>query len=225
VSLALEPGARHALIGPNGAGKTSLINIISGQLPPAQGRIYFVGHDITEMDVAQRARLGMARSFQINQLFLRMTPVETLAVAINERKGIGGRWWHSKPYSDETLDEALMTLHQVGLYRRAQCFVHQLAYGEQRLLEIAVALVMHPRLLLLDEPAAGLPEDQSEALLALLNTLSAELAILLIEHDMQLVFEFAQTISVLAQGQLIAQGDSKAIQANPRVRAVYLGEV
>ncbi len=225
VSLVLEPGARHALIGPNGAGKTSLINIISGQLPSARGRIHFEGQDITAMDVAQRARFGIARSFQINQLFLEMTPVETLAMAINERKGIGGCWWHAKPYSDETLDEARMMLHQVGLDRRAQCLVNRLAYGEQRLLEIAIALVMRPRLLLLDEPAAGLPEDQSEALLVLLNSLPADLAILLIEHDMQLVFEFAQTISVLAQGQIIAQGDSNSIQTNPHVRTAYLGEM
>lgn len=224
VSLSLGPGARHALIGPNGAGKTSLVNIISGQLSPASGRIYFAGQEITRMGVAQRAQRGIARSFQINQLFMHMTPLETLAVAINERKGIGGQWWRSRSYNRATMEEGLAMLQQFNLAAQAHTPVVHLAYGEQRLLEIAIALVMRPRLLLLDEPAAGLPEEQSVAMLALLSRLSEELAILLIEHDMSLVFQFAQTLSVLAQGRVIAQGDKAAIQANPQVRTAYLGD-
>jgi branched-chain amino acid transport system ATP-binding protein len=224
VSLALARGARHALIGPNGAGKTTLVNLLTGMLSPSSGRIDLEGEDITELQPHQRVRRGLVRTFQITQLFDTLTPLETITLVIAERERIGTRLWRSL-ISDRThVDEAaglLAMLHLGDVLRERPA---SLPYGKRRLLEIAIALAARPRVLLLDEPLAGVPSSESREILDTLSALPAEVTVLLIEHDMDIVFRFATRISVLVNGALLVEGPADEIARDPQVRAVYLGE-
>lgn len=225
VSLDLAPGERHALIGPNGAGKTSLINILTGTLTPRAGRVQLVGVDVTRAPVDERARRGLQRTFQINSLFPQLSVRMSVAMAISQHRGLGGHWWRPLSRQAAIMDEATALLQQVGMARVADQSAGTLAYGQQRLLELALALACQPRVLLLDEPAAGLPAGESAALLNVLESLSREMAVLLVEHDMKLVFSFAHRVSVLAQGRVLASGPAEAVRADPAVQAAYLGSV
>ena len=224
VSLAVEKGARHALIGPNGAGKTTIINLLTGVLRPTAGSIMLGGRDITALAPHQRVRLGMARTFQINQLFLDLTPLETIGLAVSERLGLGSDWWRLVG-SKAVVTEEIVDI--VERFRLAD-FMHErtaiLPYGKQRLLEIALAFACRPQVLLLDEPAAGVPEAERHELLATIAALPEEVTVLLIEHDMDLVFSFADRISVLVNGGLLVDGAPEDVARDPRVKAVYLGE-
>ncbi|TXL75223.1 ABC transporter ATP-binding protein [Vineibacter terrae] len=224
VSLRIEAGARHALIGPNGAGKTTLINLLSGVLRPDAGRILLDGADITFLPPHRRARRGMTRTFQINQLFAEMTPLETVALALSERRGLGRRWWRTLAAHADMLDEAAALLARFGLGDAMRLRASVLPYGKQRLLEIAIAIAGGPRVLLLDEPAAGVPEDERHEILSIVAALPDDVAVVLIEHDMDLVFSFARRISVLVDGALFVEGSPEEVARDPGVRQVYLGE-
>ena len=224
LSLRIEKGARHALIGPNGAGKTTVINLLTGVLQPSSGRILLDGSDITALKAFRRVRLGIARTFQINQLFLDLTPLETIGLAISERMGTGRHWWRlvgTNPVVMEEIVEILGRFHlgDVMLERTGN-----LPYGKQRLLEIALAIACRPRVLLLDEPAAGVPDAERHEILATVSALPAEVTVLLIEHDMDIVFSFADRISVLVNGALFLEGPPDEIARDARVKSVYLGE-
>jgi len=224
VSLAVEKGARHALIGPNGAGKTTVINLLTGVLRPTAGRILLDGRDITALDPHQRVRLGIARTFQINQLFLDLTPLETIGLAVSERLGAGGDWWRLVGSNSAVTDEIVEIVERFRLADVMHERTAILPYGKQRLLEIALAFACRPHVLLLDEPAAGVPEAERHELLATIAALPAEVTVLLIEHDMDLVFSFADRISVLVNGALFVDGSPEDVARDPRVKAVYLGE-
>jgi len=224
VSLRIDAGARHALIGPNGAGKTTLINLLTGVLRPDGGRILLDGSDVTALAPHGRARRGMTRTFQINQLFAELTPLETVALAVSERRGLGRRWWRPLAAHADVLDEAAGLLARFGLAESLRTRVGMLPYGKQRLLEIAVAIASGPRVLLLDEPAAGVPEDERHEILSIVAALPDDVAVLLIEHDMDLVFSFARRISVLIDGALFVEGRPEDVARDARVREVYLGE-
>ncbi len=224
VSFRLEQCARHALIGPNGAGKTTFINLLTGIFPPSAGQIFLEGEDITRLAAEGRVQRGLARTFQINQLFPAMTPLETLALAVSERMGGGHDWWRVIGSKRALVDEALNLAHRFGLSDVLGERTSELPYGKQRLLEIAVAFACRPRVLLLDEPAAGVPEAERHELLATVAALPREVSVLLIEHDMDLVFSFASRISVLVNGALLTEGTAQEVASDARVRAVYLGE-
>jgi branched-chain amino acid transport system ATP-binding protein len=224
VSLRIEVGARHALIGPNGAGKTTFVNLLTGVLAPSGGRVLLGGEDITGLKPHLRVRRGLARTFQINQLFAEITPLDTIGLAVAERLGRGGDWWRVAGGKAEVLDEILAIADRFRLTDVLQDRTATLAYGKQRLLEIATAFACRPRVLLLDEPAAGVPEAERHELLATIAELPQDVSVLLIEHDMDLVFSFADRISVLVNGTLLTEGTPDAIAADSRVRAVYLGE-
>jgi branched-chain amino acid transport system ATP-binding protein len=224
VSFALEPGARQALIGPNGAGKTTLINLITGVVKPTEGRVYLQGRDVTTLSANQRVRRGLSRTFQINQLFPHLTPIESLGLAISERNRSGADFWRVAGTRPAILAEIEDLIARFGLEAEMDEPTRKLPYGKQRLLEIALALATRPRVLLLDEPAAGVPEEERQDILAALAALPPDVAILLIEHDMDLVFTFATRISVLVQGRLLTEGRPEDIAKDERVRAVYLGE-
>jgi branched-chain amino acid transport system ATP-binding protein len=223
VNLSLEPGARQALIGPNGAGKTTLINLLTGIYRPSAGSIRMNGQDITAMPADRRARQGLARTFQINTLFPSLTPLLSVVLAIHEREGQGATWWRPYRRSTAAFDEAHALLARLRLDALANVPVAELAYGKQRLLEIALALAAKPRILLLDEPAAGVPEDESSELFDVIAELPADISVLFIEHDMNLVFRFARRISVLVAGRILTEGTPAEIGRDPRVREVYLG--
>jgi ABC-type branched-subunit amino acid transport system ATPase component len=223
VSFSVAPGARQALIGPNGAGKTTLINLLTGVLKPTEGAVLLQGREVTALSANKRVRMGLARTFQINQLFPDLSPVESLGLAISERQGRGWDFWRPAGKASVVAEiEDLLT--RFGLADVYDQPTRSLAYGKQRLLEIALALACHPRVLLLDEPAAGVPEEERRDILAALAQLPAEVAILLIEHDMDLVFSFATRISVLVAGRLLCEGTPEEIAGDDRVKAVYLGE-
>ena len=224
VSLVLQPGARQALIGPNGAGKTTLINLLTGALTPSEGKVFLEGRDVTSASASRRVRLGLSRTFQINQLFPDLTPIESLGLAISEREGRGADFWRAAGTRREVVAEIEALIARFGLEAEMETPTRRLAYGKQRLLEIALALATRPRVLLLDEPAAGVPEEERQDILAALAALPKDVAILLIEHDMDLVFTFATRISVLVAGRLLTEGDPETIARDERVRAVYLGE-
>jgi branched-chain amino acid transport system ATP-binding protein len=224
VSFAIEPGARQALIGPNGAGKTTLINLLTGMLEPTAGQVWLAGRDVTHLAPNARVRMGLSRTFQINQLFPDLTPAESLGLAISERNGSGADFWRVAGSRPAIVAEIAELLARFGLETDLDLPTRRLPYGKQRLLEIALALAARPRVLLLDEPAAGVPEEERRDILAALGALPSDVAILLIEHDMDLVFNFADRISVMAAGRLLTEGAPEAIAANERVRAVYLGE-
>ena len=223
LSLRVERGARHALIGPNGAGKTTVINLLSGVLTPSNGRIVFDGEDITARRAHQRVRLGIARSFQINQLFAELTPIETLGLAVTERLGAGAQFW-SRLGKKAVAAEIAELVERFHLTDVIDTRTATLPYGKQRLLELALAIACRPRLLLLDEPAAGVPDSERAELLAAIKALPADVTVLLIEHDMDLVFGFADRISVLVNGTLFVEGTPEEVARDPRVKAVYLGE-
>src|ERR1700726_5141 len=224
VSLAVEKGARHALIGPNGAGKTTVINLLTGVLRPTAGRILLGGPDIPDGVPPQRVRLGMARTFQINHLFLDLTPLETIGLAVSERLGSGGDWWRLVGSKSAVTEEIVEIVERFRLADVMHARTAILPYGKQRLLEIALAFACRPQVLLLDEPAAGVPEAERQELLATIAALPAEVTVLLIEHDMDLVFSFADRISVLVNGALFVDGAPEEVARDPRVKAVYLGE-
>jgi branched-chain amino acid transport system ATP-binding protein len=223
VSLRLEKGARHALIGPNGAGKTTLVNLITGLLRPSAGTIHLDGRDVTRFAQERRVALGLARTFQINSLFLPMTVGENVGLAVAAHTQIDGLPW-GPPYKREALlREVDQLLDTVGLRGITDRRVADLAYGQRRLVELALALALKPKVLLLDEPAAGLPARDGEMLLALLLRLPDDVAVLVIEHDMGLVFKFARHITVLVEGSVLAEGTVDEIRHDHRVRDVYLG--
>jgi branched-chain amino acid transport system ATP-binding protein len=224
VSLTLAPGARHALIGPNGAGKTTLVNLLSGVLAPTAGRVLVNGEDVTTLSVERRVHRGLGRTFQINQLFGAMTPQETLGLAVAERAGRGGDLWRRAGTDRVEIAEVVDIAARFRLTDALDAQTSALPYGKQRLLEIAVAFAGRPRVLLLDEPAAGVPENERHELLAAVAALPRDVAVLLIEHDMDVVFSFAERISVLVNGAIYAEGAPEEIARDPRVRAVYLGD-
>ena len=223
VSLNLERGARHALIGPNGAGKTTLINLLTGVLQPTEGRISLDGQDITELAPHQRVKRGMVRTFQINQLFDSLTPLQTLALTVSQQRGLGGRWWQPLGRQAAVAERCQQLLEQLHLSEVMNQETRLLPYGKRRLLEIAIALACEPRVLLLDEPVAGVPAGEREELLQTVAALPADVSVLLIEHDMDLVFSFAKRMTVLVNGAVLTEGDPQAIANDPRVKAVYLG--
>jgi ABC-type branched-subunit amino acid transport system ATPase component len=224
VDLRLERGARHALIGPNGAGKTTLINLLTGVLAPSSGRILLDGADITDLRADRRVRRGLVRTFQINQLFPELTPLTTVGLAISRRLGLDTHFWRRLGRRGAVVDGCVEVLERFGLLDVMNQKVATLPYGRQRLLEIATAIACAPRVLLLDEPAAGVPEDERDGILQGVAALPGDVTVLLIEHDMDLVFRFAQRITVLAGGAVLAEGTPAEIAADVRVRAVYLGD-
>jgi branched-chain amino acid transport system ATP-binding protein len=223
IEFSIASGERCALIGPNGAGKTTLINLITGMLRPDAGRVLLAGEDITALAPEARVKRGLVRTFQINTLFPNLTPLETLTLAICEREGNAGTWWRQLPAYGDALEEANAILLSLRLDASAMRPTHELAYGQQRLLEIALALATRPKVLLLDEPAAGVPKDESAELFAAIAQLSRDITVLFIEHDMNIVFRFASRIIVMAGGRILAQGSPDEIAHDPRVREVYLG--
>jgi len=224
IDFRLEAGSRHALIGPNGAGKTTFVNMLTGVLAPTSGRILLNGEEVTRTSQASRVKLGLGRTFQITTLFRSLPVLDNVALSIAERTGVARRMWRSASSYKEILDEARGLLDALGLADDAAAAAQDLPYGKQRLLEIAVTLGLKPRVLLLDEPAAGVPSQDSKLILEQLARLPGDIAIVIIEHDMDLVFRFAQRITVLVQGQVLVEGTPSEIAADKRVRDVYLGE-
>ena len=216
IHLQLEPGARHALIGPNGAGKTTLVNLLTGRLAPSAGRIRLRGEDITRLSQAARARRGLVRTFQINNLFPALSVLENVRLAVAEHRGLFTA-------RRALIEEAFAILSRLGLQDVAAAVVRELPYGKQRLVEIAIALAAEPSVLLLDEPAAGVPRGESGIIFDAIAQLPAEMAVLMIEHDMELVFRFAQRITVMVRGSILVDGTPAEIAADPRVQEVYLG--
>jgi ABC-type branched-subunit amino acid transport system ATPase component len=224
VSLQIEKGARHALIGPNGAGKTTVVNLLTGMLRPSEGQILLDGQDITNVEPHMRVRLGIARTFQINQLFADLTPIEAIGLAVSERMGTGRQWWRLVGRRPEVVEDIIGIIEQFQLADVMYDRTAILPYGKQRLLEIALAIACRPRVLLLDEPAAGVPEAERHEILTTVASLPKDVTVLLIEHDMDIVFSFADRISVLVNGALFADGTPETVARDARVKAVYLGE-
>ena len=223
VTLDLRHGARHALIGPNGAGKTTLINLLTGVIEPTEGRIVLDGEDITRLAPHQRVKRGMVRTFQINQLFDSLTPMETLAMVVSQQQGLGSKWWQPLGARRAVTERCGQLLEQFHLASVSRQSTRELAYGKRRLLEIAIALACEPRVLLLDEPVAGVPAGEREELLQTVAALPADVSVLLIEHDMDLVFSFATRMTVLVNGAVLTEGDPVQIANDPQVKAVYMG--
>jgi len=223
IALDLPPGERYALIGPNGAGKTTLINLITGMLKPDKGQIFLGENEITTLRPEERVKCGLVRTFQINTLFPHLSALEAVTLAVCERRGYAGSWWRKLPAYGDAVEEAYAILQSLQL--AASCYrpTYELAYGQQRLLEIALALATKPKVLLLDEPAAGVPQQESAELFSVIANLSQEIAVLFIEHDMNVVFRFAHRIIVMVGGRILLQGTPKEIAADARVREVYLG--
>jgi branched-chain amino acid transport system ATP-binding protein len=224
VDFRLERGARHALIGPNGAGKTTFVNLVTGALPPSTGNILLDGADVTDLPQAARVKRGLVRTFQITALFRRLSVLENVTLAVCERQGIGSGLVRPAGHHRAAIEEAHALLERLRLDDEALRPVNLLAYGRQRLVEIAVSLALSPRVLLLDEPAAGVPTGESGTIIQMIESLPSEIALLIIEHDMDLVFRLAQRITVLVQGSVLVEGSPEAIATNPEVRRVYLGE-
>ena len=224
LSLKVASGEVHAIIGPNGAGKTTLISQLTGQLRPNAGVIRFADRDITSLPAHKRSALGLARSFQITSLLLDFTAVDNVALAAQAHAGHSFHFWRNARKESHLRDAALAALNRVGLADRAQTIVSELSHGEQRELELAVALATRPRLLLLDEPMAGLGITESARMVKLLQELRQEVTIVLVEHDMDAVFALADRITVLVYGRVIASGEPSAIRQNDEVRRAYLGD-
>jgi len=224
INFRLEAGARHALIGPNGAGKTTFVNMLTGVLSPSSGRIVLGGEDITATGQAKRVKLGLGRTFQINALFRRLPVLDNVALAVAERRGVAPRMLRAASAHGDVRDETMELLATLGLAEDAGIRILDLPYGKQRLVEIAIALGLKPDVLLLDEPAAGVPSLESHRILQVLDKLPEHIAILIIEHDMDLVFRFAQRITVLVQGEVLVEGPPEEIAKDRRVHRVYLGE-
>lgn len=224
VEINLPAGVRYALIGPNGAGKTTLINLMTGMLRPDAGRIFLGADDITALPPEQRVRRGLVRTFQINSLFPHLTALESVTLAICERRGAARTWWRPLTAYRDEVEEAHAILSRLALAAVCDRLTRELPYGQQRLLEIALALAAKPKVLLLDEPAAGVPRDESKELFAAIAGLSRDITVLFIEHDMDLVFRFASRVIVMVGGRVLLEGTPAEIAADPRVRAVYLGK-
>ena len=224
INFRLNPGARHALIGPNGAGKTSFVNLVTGVLKPSAGRILLDGQDITHLSRAARVKRGLVRTFQISALFRRLSLIENVTLAIAEREGSAGDLVRPAGRYHGVAEEAYALLETLGLATDALRPVNELAYGRQRLADIAVSLGLKPRVLLLDEPAAGVPSGETGAIVDMIERLPNDIAFLIIEHDMDLVFRLANRITVLVQGSILVEGPPREIAVDARVRQVYLGE-
>jgi len=222
IALELPQGRRYALIGPNGAGKTTLMNLITGMLRPDAGQIFLGGEEITALRPDLRVKKGLARTFQINTLFPQLSALEAVTLAVLEREGHAHNWWRSLPRFGAAIEEAQGILDSLKIPSTRE--TRELAYGQQRLLEIALALATRPKVLLLDEPAAGVPKDESAQLFNAIDGLSRELTILFIEHDMDVVFRFASRIIVMVGGRILVQGPPDEIARDERVREVYLGK-
>ena len=224
INFTLAAGARHALIGPNGAGKTTFINLLTGVLPPTGGRVLLSGRDITAKPQAERVKLGIARTFQINRLFRGLSVLENVAMAVAERAGVAGFMVYPAGRRTEVIDEAMELLGTLKLAQVARHRVGELPYGRQRLVELAISIGLKPAVLLLVEPAAGVPSAESHIILDAVERLPARIAVLIIEHDMDVVFRFAKRVTVMVSGAIFAEGTPREIEANPQVREVYLGQ-
>ena len=224
VSLDVRRGARHALIGPNGAGKTTLINQLTGVLPPTEGRVLLGGSDITDLAPHKRVALGLVRTFQINQLFGTLTPLQSLALAVGSRRSTSLQAWKPMGSDAAIATECEQLLLHFRLTDHADRPTRELPYGKRRLLEIGLAVALRPSVLLLDEPAAGVPAAERADILATVAALPADVSVVLIEHDMDLVFSFATRITVLVNGAVLTEGTPHEIATDDRVRAVYLGQ-
>jgi ABC-type branched-subunit amino acid transport system ATPase component len=224
INFRLEAGARHALIGPNGAGKTTFINLLTGVLQPTRGQVLLKGRDITGVPQAGRVKLGIARTFQINRLFRGLTVIENVYIAVAERLGAAESMLQPAGRRKDVVEEAMRLLTMLKLADDADRRISELPYGRQRLVELAIALGLQPQVLLLDEPAAGVPSAESHIILDAVAALPKEIGVLIIDHDMDLVFRFAQRITVLVSGAIFAHGTPKEIGADQRVRDVYLGQ-
>ena len=224
IDFKLAAGARHALIGPNGAGKTTFINLLAGVLSPSRGRVLLKGHDITDKSQAERVKLGLARTFQINRLFRGLTVLENVCISVAERVGAAPSMIYPLGRRTDVIEESMHLLGMLKLTADAGRRVSELPYGRQRLVEIAIAIGLKPQVLLLDEPAAGVPSAESHIILDAIERLPEHLAVLIIEHDMDVVFRFAKRVTVMVSGALFAEGTPREIEANPQVRAVYLGQ-
>ncbi|MGJ7039870.1 branched-chain amino acid transport system ATP-binding protein [Shinella sp. BE166] len=223
VSLSMAPGDRVALIGPNGAGKTTFVNLVTGNILPNSGTVTLGGEDVTRLGPTQRVRRGLVRSFQVTRLFSEMTPEEHVSLAILQREGRSGKMFASHRAMPDVIDEAHALLAKLGIAHLASHRVSEIAYGQQRLLELALALALKPKVLLLDEPAAGVPQSDTARIEQAIADLPADLAVLMIEHDMDLVFRFAKRVIVLAAGEIIFDGSPDAVTKDARVRQAYLG--
>jgi ABC-type branched-subunit amino acid transport system ATPase component len=223
ITFRLEAGARHALIGPNGAGKTTFVNLLTGVLRPTSGAILLKGRDITAVDQAERVKLGIARTFQINRLFRRLSVLENVYIAVAERVGAAPSMLRPAGMRRDVIEEAVHLLDTLKLTADATHRVSELPYGRQRLVELAIALGLKPEVLLLDEPAAGVPSAESHIILDAIAGLPRDIAVLIIDHDMDLVFRFAERITVMVSGAVFATGSPREIGADADVRAVYLG--
>jgi branched-chain amino acid transport system ATP-binding protein len=224
VDFKLASGARHALIGPNGAGKTTFVNLLSGTLSPSRGRVLLKGNDVTDKTQAERVKLGIARTFQINRLFRGLSVLENVCISIAERTGAAPSMFYPVGRRTDVIEEAMQLLDTLKLAANAAQRVAELPYGRQRLVEIAIAIGLKPEVLLLDEPAAGVPSAESYIILDAIERLPEHIAILIIEHDMDVVFRFAKRVTVMVGGALFVEGTPREIEANPQVRAVYLGQ-
>ena len=224
INFRLEAGSRHALIGPNGAGKTTFVNLLTGRLTPTSGQVFIGGQDVTALPQAERVRRGLGRTFQINSLFKKMSVLDNVALGVAERLKVADKLWQPARAFNAVRDESMALLELLGIAADAGLRITDLPYGKQRLVEIAIALGLQPKVLLLDEPAAGVPSMESDRILQALDALPADIAILIIEHDLDLVFRFAKRITVLVQGEVLCEGTPQEIAADKRVHQVYLGE-
>ena len=224
IDFRLAAGARHALIGPNGAGKTTFINLLAGLLSPSRGRVLLQGLDVTGKTQAERVKLGLARTFQINRLFRGLTVLENVCISVAERVGAAPSMIYPVGRRADVIEESMRLLEMLKLTAEAGRRVSELPYGRQRLVEIAIAIGLRPQVLLLDEPAAGVPSAESHIILDAIESLPDELAVLIIEHDMDLVFRYARRVTVMVSGALFAEGTPREIEANAQVRAIYLGQ-
>ena len=223
VDFKIAHGARHALIGPNGAGKTTFVNLVTGVLTPTEGSIFLSGQEVTQKSVRHRVAAGLGRTFQINSLFNHLTVAENIAIPIGQRLGANWKLWGKTSNYRGIAEEAATLLEQLGILQLASKRITELAYGQRRMVEIAIALALKPKVLMLDEPAAGIPNGESGVILNLLERLPDDISILFIEHDMNLVFRFAKKITVLVEGAILTEGTPADIRADERVRNVYLG--
>jgi ABC-type branched-subunit amino acid transport system ATPase component len=224
IDFELAPGARHALIGPNGAGKTTFVNMLTGRLRPSSGAIFLGGQEVTGLSERERVKRGLGRTFQINSLFRGLSVIDNVALAVAEERGLSGRLFRPASSYQDVRDAAMAQLEQLGLADEASTLLANLPYGKQRLVEMAITLALKPQVLLLDEPAAGVPSLESHRILDVLERLPSQIAILIIEHDMDIVFRFAQRITILVNGATLMEGTPAEIAVDTRVREVYLGE-
>jgi branched-chain amino acid transport system ATP-binding protein len=224
INFKLETGARHALIGPNGAGKTTFVNLLTGVLTPTAGSVLLAGRDITANAQADRVKLGIARTFQINRLFRGLSVLENVCISVTERVGAAGSMFYPAGRRTDIIEESMQLLQRLKLADVARHRISELPYGRQRLVELAIAIGLKPEVLLLDEPAAGVPSAESHIILDAIEGLPMDIAVLIIEHDMDVVFRFARRVTVMVNGAVFVEGTPREIESNPQVRDVYLGQ-